>query len=438
MVTHDRYFLERIVGRMAEVEDGRLFTHEGNYDKYLERKAARLESERASERKRQAILRREYQWVMQGPTARGTKSRERLERYEALKAQSGPAEKSTLELNARASRLGKKTIECRGVTKGFGGRTVVRDFDCMLLRDDRIGIVGANGSGKSTLLNLLAGELAPDAGAVETGETVRIGYFRQEVPDMDGDTRVIDYVKEIGNRIETGEGMLTASQLLEQFLFPAEAQWSPIRKLSGGEKRRLFLLSVLAAAPNVLLLDEPTNDLDIQTLSVLEDYLDSFPGAVVAVSHDRYFLDNVVDRIFEFDGNGNLLQYEGGYADYLEAKERRFGGSAEETAKAAPSKTSADEPAKSKNNDWKQNRPTRLKFTFKEQREYETIDDDIAALEEKIASLDDQMLKNATNSAKLAELMAEKERTEAALEEKTERWVYLTDLAEQIEAQNQK
>ena len=207
MVTHDRYFLERIVGRMAEVEDGRLFTYEGNYDKYLERKAARLESERASERKRQAILRREYQWVMQGPTARGTKSRERLERYEALKAQSGPAEKSTLELNARASRLGKKTIECRGVTKGFGGRTVVRDFDCMLLRDDRIGIVGANGSGKSTLLNLLAGELAPDAGAVETGETVRVGYFRQEVPDMDGDTRVIDYVKEIGNRIETGEGM---------------------------------------------------------------------------------------------------------------------------------------------------------------------------------------------------------------------------------------
>ena len=203
MVTHDRYFLERIVGRMAEVEDGRLFTYEGNYDKYLERKAARLESERASERKRQAILRREYQWVMQGPTARGTKSRERLERYEALKAQSGPAEKSTLELNARASRLGKKTIECTGVTKGFGGRTVVRDFDCMLLRDDRIGIVGANGSGKSTLLNLLAGELAPDAGAVETGETVRIGYFRQEVPDMDGDTRVIDYVKEIGSRIET-------------------------------------------------------------------------------------------------------------------------------------------------------------------------------------------------------------------------------------------
>ena len=319
MVTHDRYFLERIVGRMAEVEDGRLFTYEGNYDKYLERKAARLESERASERKRQAILRREYQWVMQGPTARGTKSRERLERYEALKAQSGPAEKSTLELNARASRLGKKTIECTGVTKGFGGRTVVRDFDCMLLRDDRIGIVGANGSGKSTLLNLLAGELAPDAGAVETGETVRIGYFRQEVPDMDGDTRVIDYVKEIGSRIETGAGMLTASQLLEQFLFPAEVQWSPIRKLSGGEKRRLFLLSVLAAAPNVLLLDEPTNDLDIQTLSVLEDYLDSFPGAVVAVSHDRYFLDRVVTKIVELD-NGTGTVFSGNYTAYSDKK----------------------------------------------------------------------------------------------------------------------
>ena len=281
MVTHDRYFLERIVTRIVEVEDGRLSFYEGNYDKYLARKAERLERERAGERKRQALLRREYQWVMQGPTARGTKSRERLERYEALKAQAGPAEKSTLELSARSSRLGKKTIELRHVTKAFDGRTVLRDFDCMLLRDDRIGIVGANGSGKSTLLNLIAGDLIPDGGEIEVGETVRVGYFRQEVPDMDGDTRVIDYVKAIGNRIETPEGMLTASQLLEQFLFPAEEQWSPICKLSGGEKRRLYLLSVLAAAPNVLLLDEPTNDLDLQTLAALEDYLDSFPRPVL-------------------------------------------------------------------------------------------------------------------------------------------------------------
>ena len=421
MVTHDRYFLERIVGRMAEVEDGRLFTHEGNYDKYLERKAARLESERASERKRQAILRREYQWVMQGPTARGTKSRERLERYEALKAQSGPAEKSTLELNARASRLGKKTIECRGVTKGFGGRTVVRDFDCMLLRDDRIGIVGANGSGKSTLLNLLAGELAPDAGAVETGETVRIGYFRQEVPDMDGDTRVIDYVKEIGNRIETGEGMLTASQLLEQFLFPAEAQWSPIRKLSGGEKRRLFLLSVLAAAPNVLLLDEPTNDLDIQTLSVLEDYLDSFPGAVVAVSHDRYFLDRVVRRVFAVEGDGSVRGYPGGYTEYLEA--RRAAGQPARSPKPAEPKAARPQGAK------------KLKFSYKEQREFETIDADIAALEAELARVQAEQEEKATDYVALQSLQERQAELEAALEEKMERWIYLNDLAEQISNQ---
>ena len=421
MVTHDRYFLERIVGRMAEVEDGRLFTYEGNYDKYLERKAARLESERASERKRQAILRREYQWVMQGPTARGTKSRERLERYEALKAQSGPAEKSTLELNARASRLGKKTIECRGVTKGFGGRTVVRDFDCMLLRDDRIGIVGANGSGKSTLLNLLAGELAPDAGAVETGETVRIGYFRQEVPDMDGDTRVIDYVKEIGNRIETGAGMLTASQLLEQFLFPVEAQWSPIRKLSGGEKRRLFLLSVLAAAPNVLLLDEPTNDLDIQTLSVLEDYLDSFPGAVVAVSHDRYFLDRVVRRVFAVEGDGSVRGYPGGYTEYLEA--RRAAGQPARSPKPAESKAARPQGAK------------KLKFSYKEQREFETIDADIAALEAELAQVQAEQEEKATDYVALQSLQERQAELEAALEEKMERWVYLNDLAEQISNQ---
>ena len=341
MVTHDRYFLERIVTRIAEVEDGRLFFYEGNYDKYLSRKAERLEQEKAGERKRQALLRREYQWVMQGPTARGTKSRERLERYEALKAQTGPAEKSTLELSARFSRLGKKTIELRRVTKAFDGRTVLRDFDCMLLRDDRIGIVGANGSGKSTLLNLIAGDLTPDGGEIEVGETVRIGYFRQEVPHMDGDTRVIDYVKEIGSRIETPEGMLTASQLLEQFLFPAEEQWSPICKLSGGEKRRLYLLSVLAAAPNVLLLDEPTNDLDLQTLAALEDYLDSFPGAVVAVSHDRYFLDRVARRVFAVEGDGTVKGCPGGYTEYLEA---RRAAEAEKAPKPAAPEKKADRP----------------------------------------------------------------------------------------------
>ena len=422
MVTHDRYFLERIVTKMVEVDGGRLYTYEGNYDKYLERKAARLESEKASERKRQAILRREYQWVMQGPTARGTKSRERLERYEALKAQTGPTEKSTLELSARASRLGKKTVELAGVTKTFGERTVVRDFSCMLLRDDRIGIVGSNGSGKSTLLNLMAGTLAPDSGTVEVGETVRFGYFRQEVPDMDGDTRVIDYVKEIGNNIETAEGMLTASQLLEQFLFPAEVQWSPICKLSGGEKRRLYLLSVLAAAPNVLLLDEPTNDLDIQTLSILEDYLDTFPGAVIAVSHDRYFLDRVVRRVFAVEGDGAVRAYPGGYTEYLDAKR------AEEKTKTP--KTPASDKGKER-----PAAPKKLKFSYKEQREFDTIDDDIAALEEQIAQVQAEQAAKATDYVALQELQEKQAQLEAALEEKMERWVYLNDLAEQIDAQ---
>ena len=423
MVTHDRYFLERIVTRIAEVEDGRLSFYEGNYDKYLEHKAERLEQEKAGERKRQALLRREYQWVMQGPTARGTKSRERLERYETLKAQTGPAEKSTLELSARFSRLGKKTIELRRVTKAFDGRTVLRDFDCMLLRDDRIGIVGANGSGKSTLLNLLAGKLAPDAGEIEVGETVRIGYFCQEVPDMDSDTRVIDYVKEIGNRIETAEGMLTATQLLEQFLFPAEVQWSPIRKLSGGEKRRLFLLSVLAAAPNVLLLDEPTNDLDIQTLSILEDYLDTFPGAVVAVSHDRYFLDRVVRRVFAVEPDGRVKGYPGGYTEYLEARQK------EEKPKIPR------EPAPDKGKERPSAPPQKVKFTYKEQREYETIDADIAALEEQIKQVQGEQAAKATDYVALQELQARQEELEAALEEKMERWVYLNDLAEQIAKQ---
>ena len=419
MVTHDRYFLERIVTRIAEVEDGRLFFYEGNYDKYLSRKAERLEQEKAGERKRQALLRREYQWVMQGPTARGTKSRERLERYETLKAQTGPAEKSTLELSARSSRLGKKTIELRHVTKAFDGRTVLRDFDCMLLRDDRIGIVGANGSGKSTLLNLIAGDLIPDGGEIEVGETVRVGYFRQEVPDMDGDTRVIDYVKAIGNRIETPEGMLTASQLLEQFLFPAEEQWSPICKLSGGEKRRLYLLSVLAAAPNVLLLDEPTNDLDLQTLAALEDYLDSFPGAVVAVSHDRYFLDRVARRVFAVEGDGTVKGCPGGYTEYLEA---RRAAEAEKAPKPAVPEKKADRPAS----------PKKLKFSYNEQREFETIDADIAALEAQLAQVQADQAAQATDYVALQALQEKQAELEAALEQKMDRWVYLNDLAERI------
>jgi len=420
MVTHDRYFLERVVKRMVEVEDGKLYTYEGSYKTYLKLKAEREEMAAASERKRQSILRREYQWVMQGPTARGTKSRERLERYETLKSQAGSEQKAELELSALSSRLGKKTIELSGVTKSFDGRTVLRDFDCILLRDGRIGVVGVNGSGKSTLLNLIAGRLTPDAGTVVVGETVRVGYFCQENPPMDPDMRVIEYVKEIGNNIETPEGTLTATQLLDKFLFPGETQWSPIGKLSGGEKRRLFLMAILAAAPNVLLLDEPTNDLDIQTLATLEDYLDTFPGAVVTVSHDRYFLDRVVRRVFAVEGDGHMIAYPGGYTEYLEAR------AAEERPVAKESMAAA------------QPKPTgakKLKFSYMEQREYERIDSDLAALEGKIATVKSEQEGSASDYVALQRLQEEQAALEAALEEKMERWVYLSDLAEQIERQ---
>ena len=422
MVTHDRYFLERVVGRMAEVEGGALAFYEGNYDKYLEQKALREEMAQASERKRQAILRREYQWVMQGPTARGTKSRERLERYEALKSQSGPEERTALELSAVSSRLGKKTVELHGVSKSFAGRTVLRDFDLMLLREDRIGVVGRNGSGKSTLLNLIAGRLMPDSGEVATGKTVRMGYFSQENPPMDPEMRVIDFVKEIGNSIETAEGRVTASQRLEQFLFPADEQWAPIGKLSGGERRRLFLLSILAAAPNVLLLDEPTNDLDIQTLTILEDYLETFPGAVIAVSHDRYFLDKTVRRIFEVGESGAVTEYVGNYTDYLDARKAE---EKREKTVSAPAEKRRERPSGSK----------KLKFSYKEQREYENIDGEIAALEEQLAQIRTEQEAKASDYVALQALQSRESELEAALEEKMERWVYLNDLAEQIAGQ---
>ena len=423
MITHDRYFLERVTNRMAEVDGGQLYFYEGSYEDFLRRKAEREESAKASERKRQSILRREYQWVMQGPKARGTKSRERMERYEALKNQTGPTQRASLELSSISSRLGKKTIELQNVSKSFEGRTVVKEFSCMLLRDDRIGIVGVNGSGKSTLLNLIAGRLSPDSGQVVVGETVKIGYFSQENPPMDPDMRVIDYVKEIGERIETPEGVLTASQLLEQFLFPGDVQWSPIGKLSGGEKRRLFLLSILAAAPNVLLLDEPTNDLDIQTLTILEDYLETFQGAVVAVSHDRYFLDKVASRIFLVEGDGQVTPYVGGYTDYLETLAQR-----------RKEEKKAQRPAEKKESS-RSSGSQKLKFSYKEQREYETIEDDIAALEGKLADNQAQQAACGSDYLALQKLQEEQGQLETALDEKMERWEYLSDLAERIAAQ---
>ena len=416
LVTHDRYFLERMVNHIAEVDGGSLYTYPGHYDTFLSRKAAREESAKASERKRQSILRREYQWVMQGPTARGTKSRERLERYEALKEQTGPVSAKKLELSSISSRLGRKTIELSHVSKARNGRAVISDFDFSLLRDDRVGIVGSNGSGKSTLLNLMAGTLELDSGSISVGETVKIGYFSQENPPMDPQQRVIDYVRDIGERIETVDGVITAGQLLEQFLFPSNVQWSPIGKLSGGEKRRLFLLSVLAGAPNVLLLDEPTNDLDIETLTVLEDYLETFQGAVVAVSHDRYFLDKVARRLFAVEGDGVVTPCPGSYQDYLDQR--------------AQARRQSERPEKPK----KEAQPTapkpKKRLSYKEQRELDGIEDEIHALETRLAENEAQQSAQSSDYIALQQLTAEHEELETTLEAKMERWLYLLSIVE--------
>ncbi len=423
MVTHDRYFLERVTTRTLEVDHGSIYGYEGGYSSYLAGRVTRLEMEQAMERKRQATLRRELAWVLQGPCARGTKSRERLERYEALKAQTGPEDHPEMgQITAVSSRLGKKTIEFRNVSKSLGGRQIISGFDCMLLRDDRIGIVGRNGSGKTTLLNLFAGRLEPDSGTIVRGETVKIGYFDQEGVKLDPNQRAIDYIKEKRNSIPTQEGNLTASKLMEKFLFSGELQYAPIGKLSGGERRRLFLLAVLASAPNVLLLDEPTNDLDIPTLTVLEDYLQTFPGAVVAVSHDRYFLDRVCRRTFAVEGNGQVTPRPGGYTEYLESGRR------EEKATKAEKGEKKERPA---------SKPQKLKFTFKEKFEYQHIEEEIAALEAQLAENEARQAAKATDYVALEELAAQQAQMEKALEEKMERWEYLMELAEKIEAQGQ-
>ena len=415
LVTHDRYFLERVAQKTLEVSFGRLYLYDGGYSAYLDGKARREEMDAASERKRQTTLRRELQWVLQGPCARGTKSRERLERYERLKAAQPPQTEGSLEpIRALSSRLGKKTVELQGVSKSFDGKCVLKSFDFLLQRTDRVGIVGGNGAGKSTLLNLIAGYITPDSGTVTLGETVKLGYFSQHVQEMNPNLTALQYVKAFGDRIETPDGTLTASRLMENFLFSGSMQHRLISRLSGGEKRRLFLLGILASAPNVLLLDEPTNDLDIPTMTVLENYLQSFPGAIIAVSHDRYFLDKLCNRIFAVEKDGQVRQYPGGYTDYL----LTLDVPREKKVKAAPE---APRPKLKK-----------LKFSYKEQREFETIDDDIAALEERIAENKRQQDLNGADYEKLQALMAEQSRLEEQLEAKEERWMYLTDLAERI------
>lgn len=424
MVTHDRYFLDKVTNRILEISRGKLYGYEANYSKFLEMKAGREEMELASERKRQSVLRMELEWAKRGCRARTTKQKARLERLELLKSGKAPETDRLAEIDSVETRMGKKTIELHHISKSYGEKKLIDDFDYIVLKNQNLGIVGPNGCGKSTLLKMIAGLVEPDEGTIEIGETIRIGYFAQELPEMNTSQRVIDFVKDIAEYIPTKEGRITASQMLERFLFTPDMQYAPIEKLSGGEKKRLYLLSVLQAAPNVLIFDEANNDIDIPTMTILEDYLNSFQGIVITVSHDRYFLDNVVDRIFEFDGNGHLQQYEGGYTDYIEAKQKREVPKEEAKTKKSTGK-----------NDWKQNRPTKLKFSYMEQKEFETIDEDIAKLEEKLEKLDADMMANATNSAKLSELTLEKEFAEKQLEEKMERWVYLNDLAERIAAQ---
>ena len=422
MVTHDRYFLDRVVNKTFELDKGKIYVYQGNYGEFLEQKALREELVQAGERKRQNFLRTELEWVKRGAKARTTKQKARLQRFEAIAQIKAPDQKQNVEIAGLSSRLGRKTIEVNNISKAFGDKKIINDFSYIILKNDRIGIVGQNGTGKTTLLKMMTGKLQPDSGTIEVGDTVKIGVFSQGTEHMDDSMRVIDYVKEVGEYITTTDGKLSATRLLERFLFSGDMQYSPIGKLSGGEKRRLYLLRVLMSAPNILFLDEPTNDLDIETLAILEDYLDGFAGAVVIVSHDRYFLDRCVDRIFAFDGNGNIKQYEGGYTDYKEAVEK--------SKKAILTESKAKE-----NKTWNKGE-RKLKMSFNEKREFETIDDDIAKLEQAIADTEKEMEKSASQYSKLQELSQQKESLEVQLSEKMDRWMYLNELAEKIENQS--
>lgn len=425
MVTHDRYFLDRIVFIIAEINRAQLYLYECNYAKYLELRALREEMEAGTERKRQSLLRKELAWMQQGPKARGTKIRSRVERFEQLQSQSGPVELQKLELQSVSTRLGKKTIELQGITKGYGERVLVKDFDQIIARDARIGIVGPNSCGKSTLLKIIAGQLQPDSGEVMVGDTVQIGYFAQDCGEMDPNMRVIDYVKSFGETVQTVDGTVTASQMLEQFLFSGDLQWNTIARLSGGERRRLYLLSVLMAAPNILLLDEPTNDLDIDTLIVLEEYIEGFSGAVVLVSHDRCFLDKTTDHILEFQGDGRIHKYLGGYSDYLNQRPSVSTGQ----------RLDKSEKERPKSKGESRSLPTRqikTRFTFKEKREYDEIDDVIAMLEREKTEITEAIAKSASDFEALQRLLILQEKIEQQLEEKTERWLYLNDLADRI------
>lgn len=434
MVTHDRYFLERVVNRIVELDRGKLYSYPANYSQYLELKAQREEMALATERKRQSLYRKELAWIQRGARARSTKAQFRVDRFEELKKPGYVPDHSKLEVSALSSRLGKKIIEIEQISKSFDGKVLVKDFSYNLLKGDRVGIIGPNGYGKTTLVRMICGLLEPDQGRIVRGETVRIGYFSQESfagEDFDPTVKAIDYIRHISQEIQTPEGTLTAAQMMEKFLFPVDLQYTEIGRLSGGERRRLYLLRVLMEAPNVLVLDEPTNDLDIETLSVLEDYLEQFPGVVIAVSHDRYFLDKLMNHVFVLAGNGEVRHYTGGYADYradVAAERQRLAAQQRLDSQPLPN-SSPKKPSGGRSHQEK------LKFSFKEQREYEEIDGVIAGLEEKIAQTEVLIAQNASDYAALQELTSEKEELEAQLTAKMERWVYLNDLAERIEAQ---
>ena len=418
MVTHDRYFLNSITRKIVEVDKGRIYEYDGNYSTYLEQKAQREADAEAKERKNRTLYRQELEWIRRGVRARGTKSKDRIERFHELENRDIPQESEQLQLQSVSSRLGKKTIEIESISKSVNGRQLISDFSCIIPRDARIGIVGANGAGKTTLVKMICGETEPDSGVITIGDTVKIGYFSQECENMDSSLKVIEYIRETADRIQTPDGTVTAAQMLERFLFTPELQWSRIEKLSGGERKRLYLLKILMTAPNILILDEPTNDLDIATLTILENYLESFNGAVIAISHDRYFLDKMSSEIWELKGDGIVNRYNGNYSDYAEKQLHE-----NETEKVK-------KPAEKSERSFTGRR--KLKFSFKEQREFETIDDDIACLEQQISDTENEIAKCSSDYVKLQELSELKDSLECQLSEKMDRWVYLNDLAERI------
>ena len=470
MITHDRYFLDSVTNRIVELDKGKLYSYQTNYEGFVKLKADRIDIAVASERKRQSILKTELAWMQRGARARSTKQKAHIQRYEALRDMDAPEFDKEVEMESISSRLGRTTVEVKDLCKSYGNKVLLKDFTYIFLKNDRVGIIGPNGSGKSTLMKMIAGWVQPDSGSIEIGQTVKIGYFSQENEAMDESLKVIDYIRNVAEYVQTKDGSISASQMLERFLFPGSVQYTTISRLSGGEKRRLYLLRILMDAPNVLLLDEPTNDLDIRTLTILEDYLDSFQGIVITVSHDRYFLDRMVRRIFAFEGDGKVVQYEGGFTDYQAAYLLKhpdlLGGSAGRGKNGAAGDSygrgaagsvgaaggngaagSLDQNAvdadglnaagagKKSSQDGRAHQK-KLKFSYKEQREWDTIEDEIASLEAEIEALDGQIAESATNYGKLNQLMAEKAEKEALLEEKMDRWMYLQELAEKIAAQS--